>query len=421
MITDYEVITQYDSPNYTPFDAVARVFGIARNIEGVTYHWWGDPSLQPVFLAIINWLCRVGGSSSAHVVGEFGRIAWIVNALDAAWHAANARGNATTIGYECNPRLSDGDYEMMGRFHYDMEVAYDKRLSIYVHKDWFATQCSPIDKARVRRIADQYHSGVVVAPTATEAEVKQAYLDILERAADPAGLKTYTTNGMTNGQVRADLLASDEYKRLQERKALEAAEYAKNEWVRNLEDITDAKFAVIPAEGIRPVDLVTLQPKGSIIPKGTMIDIVYQTTVKGETYLISKYAKDNGQATGLLHTQLGIPAQPPVMEKPEWQKNLQDIADKDMWTRSETKVLKLSDGSVSRTLPMNSPVRITHATQVVGIDLLVLDGGTEAIEKLYLSDTKLKDPTADLEVRVSALEALVNKIADFLTKMFKDF
>lgn len=51
--------------------------------------------------------------------------------------------------------------------------------------------------------------------TATADEVRQDYLDILERPADDGGLQTYTTNGMTNDQVRADLLASAEYKELQ--------------------------------------------------------------------------------------------------------------------------------------------------------------------------------------------------------------
>lgn len=63
---------------------------------------------------------------------------------------------------------------------------------------------------------------------ATTDQVNQDYLDILERPADPDGLHTYTTNGMTNDQVRADLLASAEYQILQQRKAAEAAQSAPN-------------------------------------------------------------------------------------------------------------------------------------------------------------------------------------------------
>jgi len=55
--------------------------------------------------------------------------------------------------------------------------------------------------------------------TATADQVKQDYLDILERPVDADGLQHYTTNGMTNDQVRVDLLASGEYTALQAHKA----------------------------------------------------------------------------------------------------------------------------------------------------------------------------------------------------------
>lgn len=54
--------------------------------------------------------------------------------------------------------------------------------------------------------------------TATADQVRQDYLEILERGADDGGLAHYTTNGMTNDQVWADLLKSDEYQKLQAHK-----------------------------------------------------------------------------------------------------------------------------------------------------------------------------------------------------------
>lgn len=412
----YKEHTQYNSPNYTHYSQSAAVFGIARSIDGITYHWWGDPSFNPLFLNIISWLCRANGNTSAHVVGEAGQIAWIVDAINIAWHAGNARGNATTVGYECNPRLSDGDYQTMGEFHYTMEKAYNKRLAIYVHKEWSSTSCSPIDKARIRRIADSFHNGTASKKTATAAEVKQAYLDILERPVDAGGLKTYTTNGMSIAEVRADLMRSAERKTLEARKA---AEYAKNEWVRNKKDITDVKLVVLPAAGIRAYDLTTGAAKGDVIPKGTSIDIVYETTVKGTKYYLSSTAVKSGQASGLKATELGVPAQPPAQEKPEWLKNLQDITDLDMWTRSETPVLKLTDGTETRRLPINTKVRISHATQIAGIKLLVLEGQTEAIEVVYLNDKLVENPYDDLDKRLSVLEQIVKAITDFLDKVFK--
>lgn len=55
-------------------------------------------------------------------------------------------------------------------------------------------------------------------------QVKQAYREILEREADADGLNHYLTNGMTLEQIRADLLASNEYRLIQEAKAAKKAQ-----------------------------------------------------------------------------------------------------------------------------------------------------------------------------------------------------
>lgn len=65
-----------------------------------------------------------------------------------------------------------------------------------------------------------------VNPNATTDQVNRAYLDILERPADADGLAHYTSIGMTDNQVRADLLDSAEYKALQKHKADVAAAQA---------------------------------------------------------------------------------------------------------------------------------------------------------------------------------------------------
>jgi len=96
---------------------------------------------------------------------------------------------------------------------------------------------------------------------------------------------------------------------------------------------------------------------------------------------------------------------------------LKDIADQDFWTRSECEVTDLTTGKLAKKLPIGTKVRVTHVTRLVDDDLMVLEGGTLAIDKLYLSDK----PIDSLEKRVSALEAIVNKIIEFLTNLFKNF
>ena len=417
----YQELTQYNSPNYTPESQVPYIYGMPRTIDGVTYHWWGDPAQQPQFDGIVNWLCRPNGNSSAHVVGEAGRIAWIIDANNAAWHAGNARGNATTVGYECNPRLADGDYEVMGEFHYDMENAYGKRLPIYVHKEWFNTSCSPIDKGRIRAVADRYHQGV---PTVSEQQIRTLFLSILEREPDAGGMDHYknqAASGWTIDQIKADILSSAEYKTLQERKQREAEEAAKPEWIKNRRDEV-AKLSVLPAAGTKVLNFTTgKHVNDSIIPKGTQIDVMQYTTVGGTKYYISSFAKSKGLPFGILATDLGTPAVKPEREKPEWLKNLKDIADVDMWTRSETPVLRLEDGAIQERLPINAKVRITHSTHLVDNDLMVLKGGKLAIQTVYLSDKPIPNPNDDLEKRLSMLEVIVNTIVEFLTNMFKNF
>ena len=118
---------------------------------------------------------------------------------------------------------------------------------------------------------------------------------------------------------------------------------------------------------------------------------------------------------------LGVPKEEPKQEKPEWLKNLVDIEDQYFWTRSETPVLKLADGSTVKKLPINTKVKITHATNIVGIDLLVVEGQKEGIEKLYLSDKPITEPNEDLKKRITVLEDMVKKIVEFLASIFKGF
>lgn len=424
------VENQYNSPNYTPNAQVAAVFGRPRSIDYITIHWWGDPNQGPTYEGVVSWLCQTRSQVSAHdvITGTGRRVAVIVDYPNAAWHAGNAVGNATSLGFECDPRCRQEDYEAVAEDVADTWKYYGRMIPLRPHNSWTSTTCpGNYDLNKINQMAVALYNGVVTPSGATAEEVKQAYRDILEREADAGGIQTYTTNGMTIAQVRVDLGVSQEKKDLEARKAAEAA---KVEWVRNLEPYTQGdnsfaipvKLSVIPAEGVKVVNLQTGSfVNDTVVPRGTVIDIVAKTRVAGTQYLISSYSKNKGLSNGIKADLLGVPVTPPAEEKPEWLKNLQDIVDKDFWTRSETPVLKLADGTVSRTLPINTKVRVTHTTQIVGINLLVLDGQTEGVETVYLSDTPITNPDDDLEKRVNVLEELVKKITDFISSIFKNF
>lgn len=355
---------------------------MSRAVDGFTYHWWGDPANRPTFDGVVSWLCRPNGNTSAHYVVEAGRVACIVSPLDTAWHAGNATGNARTIGIECNPRCSDADYETIAAFSAQLIDAFGDKLK-YPHNYWQATQCpGNYDIDRIDSDSYKWNSG------------------------DDWGTVSSKSTPVTPPPVVTPPTP---------------APVVDPEWIRNLDDITDTKLCVMPAEGVKRVNLVTMQETGDVIPKGTWIDIAKETTVGSRRFYISSYSASGNMSIGLPVESMGIPAVPSENEKPEWMKNLEDIADQDFWTRSETPVLNLEDGTTVETLPINTKVRVTHSTVIVGNKLMVLEGGKKAIEIVYLSDKMISDPSSDLEARVGALESVLGGIKKLIEAIAEAF
>lgn len=134
-----QYVTQFNSPNYTKASESLRVFGAARVVRSIVIHHWDDPARNPTFSGTVNWLCRSGGSSSAHLVVEAGRAAWLVDAADVAW-ASGGYANPRTIAIELNPRASEADYISAAEVVADLRHHYGN-LSLYPHH-WFAgTKC----------------------------------------------------------------------------------------------------------------------------------------------------------------------------------------------------------------------------------------------------------------------------------------
>lgn len=138
----YNYITNRDSPNYTPSASVPSVYGMARVIEGITIHWWGDPSQNPQINGIVDYLCRANGNTSAHFVasGTNRQVYCIVDPANAAWHAGSTWGNARTIGIECDPRCRAEDIDVVAELVADIRSAYGD-VPIYWHSYFSSTAC----------------------------------------------------------------------------------------------------------------------------------------------------------------------------------------------------------------------------------------------------------------------------------------
>ncbi|MBF0809126.1 N-acetylmuramoyl-L-alanine amidase [Rothia nasimurium] len=130
--------TTWNSPNYTPAAQVPAVFGRPRTTSRITIHHWGSDGQS--FNGVADYLCRKGGTSSAHFVVEAGRVACLVSTVDAAWHSGSAEGNATSIGIECRPEMSEGDINEVVALIEWLEDMYGPQ-EVWLHREWSATAC----------------------------------------------------------------------------------------------------------------------------------------------------------------------------------------------------------------------------------------------------------------------------------------
>lgn len=148
----YDLITKYTAHNQTSAADSLGVFGYPRTIKYIAIHWWGNPVGQ-LFMMIIRWFCGGGAPTSAHYVAEALRVACLVSPENIAWHAGNARGNAESIGIECNPRASDADYATIAELIRDLRKVYGD-IPLRRHSFWTSTTCCGVyDIKRLDKMA----------------------------------------------------------------------------------------------------------------------------------------------------------------------------------------------------------------------------------------------------------------------------
>lgn len=129
----YQSITSRSSPNHSG----ART----KRVTSITIHHWGAPGQS--FDGVVSYLCRPAGTSSAHYVVEDGRVACIVDPDQIAWHAGVRARNEDSIGIECRPEATDGDYATVAELVRELRAAYGD-LPLKHHRDWKATACPGI-------------------------------------------------------------------------------------------------------------------------------------------------------------------------------------------------------------------------------------------------------------------------------------
>ena len=138
----YEYITKFTSPNQN-----------ARNskVKSLTIHHWGSRGQK--FNNVVSWLCDRRAGTSAHYVVEAGKVACIVDPDRRAWHAGNSRGNHESIGIECRPEATEGDYATVAALVADLRAVYGN-IPLKRHRDWTSTACPGVwDIGKIDRLA----------------------------------------------------------------------------------------------------------------------------------------------------------------------------------------------------------------------------------------------------------------------------
>jgi len=192
---------------------------------------------------------------------------------------------------------------------------------------------------------------------------------------------------------------------------------------------------VLPAAGTNIVnlnDLSVISPLG----KGTYVDFTKSTTVGGKEYLISKYSADRAMPNGILRADVGVPAEPPVNEKPSWLDKWEDIENKKMYTRVDAPLVNLLDGTTIKTIPLGTEIEVGSTTEWLDAKYAISEYSTgrkepRGILLVHLDDKPIKEPEQPVEpdpeqppvkpidqnAIIAFLEMLGKLISDFISKL----
>ena len=192
----YTLQEQYSSKNQVAGSAADSVWHKgARKVSSITIHWWGNKGQQ--FDTVRDFLCTNDTPTSAHYVAQDGLVACIVSPDDCAFHAGNAEGNSHSIGIECRPEATDGDYATVAELIAYLRGIYGD-IPLHPHNHWYNTACpGDYDLARLDSLA---RGGTISAQSATITPTEE---DDMFTDADRALLQATLTKA-DGGTLRAD-------------------------------------------------------------------------------------------------------------------------------------------------------------------------------------------------------------------------
>lgn len=130
----YDYITQHTSP------AKTEAKRGPSDIDFIVIHHWDDPARKPTFGGTVAWQVRDGAGAAGHYTVEAGKVACLVDPADIAWHAGDWDANKRSVGIECNPRASAGDYATVAELIRELRKTYGD-MPLRPHRAFKSTSC----------------------------------------------------------------------------------------------------------------------------------------------------------------------------------------------------------------------------------------------------------------------------------------
>lgn len=140
-------MTAYTTEHHrSPNQSSRAHYGYPKTPTGITLHHWGSDGQDHD--NVVDYLSRNNGDTSAHEVISDGLVTVLVDDERAAWHSGSTEGNGSTMGFECRPEMSDGDWYTLVQRCTDKEEKWGS-LEYWEHCDWKPTECPGRYRGRI--------------------------------------------------------------------------------------------------------------------------------------------------------------------------------------------------------------------------------------------------------------------------------
>ena len=161
----FETILDSDGQEVDHNKKLAEYYGKAYDPVESHIHWWGEPGKGGTHDDNVGYI-RNTKDLSVNFVVSAGRVTLMVPINKVA--LTTGQRNPFAWKSENDPTVTDLSndelgYRTMGYLHYIVEKLNPKLLNepIRLHKEFMATSCSGLDKAKVRSYADKFRTGAL--------------------------------------------------------------------------------------------------------------------------------------------------------------------------------------------------------------------------------------------------------------------